>query len=243
MKKLLIILGIIICPIFIICLPLIIDKLFYLTPPFDFLYVHYDSSDILVYYSSIFSFLGTIILGILTLRQNKIAQDKSDEVNRLQLELQKKSMAMAEEEYKRNPQPKPSFPKFEVALNGYNGYYQNASFTIKNVCSSIVSSLTVISVSAYDSNETLIGESSKQKLSNKSLSSGEIAKLETTLPELVNRQGSRYQPEISHFSNAKVLIKFLCEDEFSVTHYYTAILKIPNTKEFSRESFSVEKVG
>lgn len=243
MKKVLIILGCIACLIVIICLPLIIDKIFYLTPPFDLLYVHYESSDILVYYSSIFSFLGTIILGALTLRQNKIAQDKSDEVNRLQLELQKKSMAMAEEEYKKNPHTKPSFPKFEVELKGYSRYYQNASFTIKNVCSSIVSSLTVLSVSAYDSNETLIGESSKQKLSNKSLSSGETTKLETTLPELANRKGSRYQPEISYFSNAKVLIKFLCEDEFSATHYFTATLKIPNTKEFSRESFSVEKVG
>ena len=76
-------------------MPWIVDKIFYTTPPSNFFYTHYGVSDILSYYASVLSLLVTAILGILTLRQNKIAQVKSEEVNRLQLELQRKSMAMS----------------------------------------------------------------------------------------------------------------------------------------------------
>ena len=53
-------------------------------------------ADILSYYGSVLIFIGTSALSIATYFQNKKAQEKSEEVNRLQLELQRKSMAMAE---------------------------------------------------------------------------------------------------------------------------------------------------
>ena len=83
------------------------------------------------YYASVLSLLGTAILGILTLRQNKIAQEKSEEVNRLQLALQRKSMAMAEAQYNKDGDEKSAPPKFEVSLKGYSGTYCNMRLEIK----------------------------------------------------------------------------------------------------------------
>lgn len=81
---------------FIVIIPLILNKVYYLDAPCKFFKVGYTISDILDYYGAILTFIGTASLGIITICQNYISQKKTDEVNKLTLELQKKSMAMAE---------------------------------------------------------------------------------------------------------------------------------------------------
>ena len=132
----------IIAAIVIILLPFIVEKIYYLEPPCDFFLLGYDATDILAYYGSVLSLVGATILGVLTLIQNKKAQEKSDEVNRLQLELQRKSMAMAEAQYSKEQNHNQLIPKFEISLSGYGGNYTNLSLSIKNVASIIISCLT-----------------------------------------------------------------------------------------------------
>lgn len=76
---------------FIIFMPLIINKIYYLNAPCDFFIVGYDISSILDYYGAILTFIGTIGLGAITVYQNIISQKKTDEVNKLTLQLQKKA--------------------------------------------------------------------------------------------------------------------------------------------------------
>ena len=73
-----------------VLLPLVINHIYYIDAICDFFITDLDVADFVVYYPSALSFLGTIILGMLTLYQNKRAQEKTDEVNKLQLEMQKK---------------------------------------------------------------------------------------------------------------------------------------------------------
>lgn len=98
-KRIVFILSAILVGVIVVFLPFIVEKLYYTKAPLKFFEVSYEAKDFLSYYGSVLSFAGATILGILTLLQNKKAQEKSDEVNRLQLELQKKSMAMAEAQY------------------------------------------------------------------------------------------------------------------------------------------------
>ena len=92
-KRIVFILSAILVGVIVVFLPFIVEKLYYTKAPLKFFEVSYEAKDFLSYYGSVLTFAGATILGILTLLQNKKAQEKSDEVNRLQLELQKKSMA------------------------------------------------------------------------------------------------------------------------------------------------------
>ena len=120
---------------FIILMPLILNTIYYLDAPCAFFSVGYDISNILDYYGSIMTFIGTIILGSITVYQNYLSQKKTEEVNKLTLELQKKSMALAEQNYNKEKldEVKKSTPKFELKIGGCNGYYMNLSSTLKNV--------------------------------------------------------------------------------------------------------------
>ena len=87
-KRIVFILSAILVGVIVVFLPFIVEKLYYTKAPLKFFEVSYEAKDFLSYYGSVLSFAGATILGILTLLQNKKAQEKSDEVNRLQLELQ-----------------------------------------------------------------------------------------------------------------------------------------------------------
>lgn len=229
----------IIAAIVVILLPFIVEKIYYLEPPCDFFLVGYDATDILSYYGSVLSFVGATILGVLTLRQNKKAQEKSDEVNRLQLELQRKSMAMAEAQYSKEQNHDQPIPKFEISLSGYNGNYANLSLSIKNVASIIVSCLTPISFVASDADGNEISKANQMSFEQRSLSSAQTTGLKTNISELVRRE----KGGIRYYSNVSLSLSFSCEDEKGNTHYYRAMSTIPSTKEFHKGLWSVEKVG
>ena len=144
-KRIALSLSAILVGIIVVFLPFIVEKLYYTKAPLKFFEVSYEAKDFLSYYGSVLSFAGATILGILTLLQNKKAQEKSDEVNRLQLELQKKSMAMAEAQYSQSKASANTIPKFEISLHTYNGSYANLSLSIKNVSSVFASNISFIS--------------------------------------------------------------------------------------------------
>lgn len=228
--------------IFVILAPFVIESIYNIVPPLKFFNISYSVEDILLYYGSASSFLGTVILGYLTLRQNKLAQKKSDEVSRLQLELQKKSMAMAESQYQyskseKNQQHLQHLPKFEVKINLYHGTYGNMMLSLKNVSSLIISSIFPISLIATESGKE-ITKATKLETNRSSLLSNETAIIGTNLPELLIPGNP-----IKYYSNLQLEFSFSCEDEQSNVHYFRAKALVPSTKDFYNEVWSVEKVG
>lgn len=232
---------IVICTI--ILMPWIVDKLFYTEPPADFFYTHYEVSDILSYYASALSLLGTAILGILTLRQNKIAQKKSEEVDRLQLELQRKTMAMAEAQYNKDRDEKSAPPKFEVSLKSYSGTYCNMRLEVKNVSSIIASSITPLALIAKNADNQQIAEAKELKIGSRSLSSAQAATIESMFPELVEREGTGYAAKTHFLNDIKLSFEFSCEDELSKTYYFRATAMLATTKDYFKDIWEIERVG
>ena len=239
-RKIIGILCLTIGSIVVLLLPYIVEHFYYnIDPPNGFFAVKYDVKDLLTYYGSTLSFIGATILGVLTLHQNSIAQKKSDEVNRLQLELQKKSMAMAEAQYSKAQVDSRAIPKFEISLRGYNGNYAWLSLSIKNVTSSIVSCLTPISVIATDGTGCEIACAKTMAIDQRSLSSGQNTFVKTDFPELIKRIDGK----VSYLNNISLTFSFSCEDEKGSTHYYRAVANIASTQHFHKELWDVKKVG
>lgn len=235
-KKLLLIVIIIVGITFLVCsIPLLIDKLYNINPPHKFFLIKFSQSDILLFSGSALTFIGSTILGILTLYQNKKAQEKTDEINKLQLELQKKNLNMAEKQYNEKEVDNQLYPKFEVSLNGCRGNYENLSLNLKNVCSIIVSEITPIVVTIRDQNTDMyISSATKLTIGRKSLSSSEKTVIETNT---VNISIS------NNYKDLELVFKFSCEDEKGNVHYYQAVSIIPDPKAFSKEQFKISKIG
>lgn len=220
-------------------LPFIVEKLYYTTAPCEFFEVEYDAKDILSYYGSVLSFIGATILGILTLRQNRKAQEKSDEVNRLQLELQRKSMAMAEALYSQNAASTKAIPKFEISLYGYSGNYANLNLRIKNVSSIIASNICLISFVIQRDDDEVIFNADQSSIKQHSLPPEKETVISTNTPNLVASNGWTRD----FYYNLKFVLSFSCEDELSNTHYFRATILIPSTKDFCKDLWKVERVG
>lgn len=227
----------------VILLPFIIEKIYNVKPPSDFFNVKYEAKDILVYYGSLLSFFGTVFLGGLTIYQNKKAQEKSDEVNRLQLELQKKSMAMAEAEYLKNENAYNAeiIPKFEISLSGYSGNYADMCLKIKNVTASIVTNIAPISLEIKDEKDKEIAMIEEFHLKKRSLGSEQEMELKINTPALIKRENN-YSP-VTYYENVKFILNFSCEDKRGNTHYFRATLKVLSTKDFCEDFWDLQKVG
>ena len=224
-------------------LPFLIDILYYINPPFEFFKVSYENKDILSYYGGALSFIGSVLLGVITIIQNKKAQDKSDEVNRLKLELQLKSMAMAEEQYKKTQIIEEIAPKFEIKMSVYHGTYANIKLEMKNVTSTIVSSISPLSFKALDENSSEIARAKDIKVKKPSLSSAQSTQIETSFPELIIRSEEKYPKNIRYYSNITLMFEFSCEDEKGKTHYYRSELNVPTTQNFTKDVWKTTKVG
>lgn len=224
-------------------LPFLIDILYYINPPFEFFNVSYENKDILSYYGGALSFIGSVLLGVITIIQNQKAQDKSDEVSRLKLELQRKSMAMAEERYEKLHSIEKISPKFEIKISGYNGTYANIKLEMKNVSSTIVSSISPLAFYALDENSSEIDRAKDIKVKNTSLSSAQSTQIETIFQELIIRTQEKYHKNISCYNNISLIFEFSCEDEKGETHYYRSELNVPTTQKFTSNVWKTTKVG
>ena len=188
-KRIVFSLSAILVGIIVVFLPFIVEKLYYTKAPLKFFEVSYEAKDFLSYYGSVLSFAGATILGILTLLQNKKAQEKSDEVNRLQLELQKKSMAMAEAQYSQSKASANTIPKFEISLHTYNGSYANLSLSLKNVSSVFASNISFISFLIQNEDGSEIADVKQLIAKHHSLSSAQETVIETNTPNMVVGSG------------------------------------------------------
>lgn len=219
-------------------LPYIINYIYSLGAPTKFFSVPLDVSDFLTYYASVLTFSGTLILGILTLVQNRKAQDKTDEINQLQLELQKRSMEIAEEKYEADKNS--IIPKFNIAIAGYSGNYLNPRLKIENVSGIAVSNFCFISAYVKDNQDDVVRKVTDAKIKNKTL----LPYTETILDlKMLNLTKRISNGEFEYFKNIDFVLEFSCEDEKYNKHYFRAILNIPSSKDFIGDSWKVEKVG
>ena len=166
LKKLAIIIGSLFLIITLI-FPFVLNGLYNVLPRTDILTLNgrFEPSSILSYYGSVLGMISTAVLSIIAIYQTKKAQEKSDEVNKLTLELQKKSMALAEKQYKeeenrKNDKPQ---PKFQISTTGMGGSYSGIFLVVTNVSKVIVSSLSTISFVAQDESGKQIGSASSAK--------------------------------------------------------------------------------
>ena len=213
-----------------IIMPFIVHSIYETEAPNGFFTTTFNASDFLVYYASALSFLGTLILGVLTLVQNKKAQDRAEEINHLELDLQKRSMVMAEEQYKNDNRA--IIPKFQIQFSMMSGFYGNPAISIKNVSSIIVSNLTPITFSVKDNEATEICSIRNFYIRSKYLLSGQETRLELKMKSLP-----------ADYRDICMYFEFSCEDEKYNKHFYRAEIQIPSVHELVGSPWKVEKVG
>lgn len=221
-----------------VLLPAVINYIYYSDAPCDFFVVDLNVDDLVAYYASALSFLGTLILGMLTLHQNKRAQEKTDEINKLQLEMQKKSMELAEKQYVQETEA--IVPKFEISITSYSGHYLNPRIILKNVSSTLISELTFISSYVRDSQGNVVQKVTNHKIKHRSLSSNGETTIDFEMLNLSKRIANR---EFQFYENVEFVFEFSCEDEKYNKHYFRATLNIPSTKDFIGDHWKVRKVG
>lgn len=232
------VLLILLVALFLILLPYIINYVYSMGAPIKFFEVDLEVSDFLTYYASVLTFIGTLILGILTLIQNKRAQDKTDEINQLQLELQKRSMEIAEEKYELDKEA--IIPKFYIAISGYSGHYLNPRLKIENVSKISVSNFSFISAYVKDNYGNIIRRVTEAKSKSRTLSPNTDMILDLKMLNLAERISDR---ENKYYEDVDFVLEFSCEDEKYNKHYFRATLNIPSSKDFVGDSWKVEKVG
>ena len=232
-----IIIIVVVC-IILVLLPLGINHIYYMEAPCDLFVTDLKVDDLVTYYAGALSFLGTLILGMLTLYQNKRAQEKTDEINKLQLEMQKRSMELAEKQYRQETEA--VIPKFNISILSYSGHYLNPRIKIKNVSSMVISDFTFISSFVRNEYGEVIRKVTEHRIKNRSLSSNDETIVDLKMLNLSKRITDR---EFQFYENVEFVFEFSCEDEKYNKHYYRAVLRIPNTKDFVGDYWKVEKVG
>lgn len=232
---------------FIIIMPLILNKIYYLTSPYGIFNVGYSVDYILNYYGAILTFIGTVSLGAVTVYQNYIAQKKTNEVNNLTLELQKKSMAMAEQNYEKGKLNEiiKNAPKFELRNAGCNGHYMNLCVVLKNVSDSIISGIKSITLEVFSESNVVVTTSNKVKSKVFSLSPGqeteiEFQNIELKSENMIDVYGQQVFDSLKRFT---MVWSFQCEDSYSNIHYYRAKLYTEDSNNFVGGLWKLEKVG
>lgn len=194
----------------------------------------------------VLTFTGTLTLGIITIYQNHIAQKKSDEVNALVIELQKKSVAMAEQQYKREKQNENimNIPKFELKNEWSNGNYMNLHARLKNVSNNSASMIKSVSFEV-SCDSRIISESNAVKSKNNFLLSGEETEIEfNNFKPLYEKRTDNNGVEIlSTLNNIHFVWKFQCEDRTGRIHYYKATFFVEDKCNSVSGLWNVEKVG
>lgn len=231
----------------IIIMPYILDRVYYWNSPCKFFNVDYNISNILEYYGAVLTFIGTVSLGIITVYQNYTSQKKTDEINKLTLELQKKSMILAEQNYKKESQNdiKKGAPKFELRNVGCNGMYMNLNAVLKNVSDNFASEIKSISFRILSESNVTVATSDKVQIKAFSLSPGQETYIEFRNNELrsknlINLYGQQVYEGLKDF---KISWEFQCEDTYSDIHYYRALLSVKDSNNFVGDAWLVKRIG
>lgn len=241
------ILTILLFVFFIIIIPLILNKIYYAKSICNFFIVGYSVDYILGYYGNVLTFVGTISLGIITVYQNHISQQKTEEINRLQLQIAKRNMALAEESYQKQKEDQDNklFPKFELKNSGHSDMYSNLNALLKNVSPKIIYELKSVSFEVLNAFKRSELSTDKVSIKTTSLLSGDETLIEFHNDSFCNKFGDTMEPcqLVVPWMNANIIWKFECNDEKSRVHYYEATLYIENCSKFIEGPWIVKKIG
>lgn len=219
-----------------ILLPFIVNSIYYkVEPKFDFFNVLLEPGDILGYYAQLMSLIATIILGAIAVVQTYKSQKKSDEINKLQLQIAQRELAVVEKQYAESNNKNEAFaPKFEVKIMGYSGCYQNINLEIKNVSDTIISGFRFLAFTV-SRDDTLIENILRWKIRFQSLNTGEAQSLSVATPHMCDQNGN--------WTDVKLEWKFSCDDVRGVQHFYSASAHIDDAGQFNGDFWEVTKIG
>lgn len=110
--------------------PAIIHILFKIYPKNYFFIAEWSAGELLGYYGSILSFLGTVILGALSLYQNHL----------LKIETDKRTALLEQREHEKN------MPKFTIKLAQQNGQHSNLVLKISNITENSAMDVAVFNI-------------------------------------------------------------------------------------------------
>lgn len=172
-------------------IPLIIHVLFKIHAGIPFLEAEWSAGEILGYYGSILSFIGTVVLGVLALYQNRLIKEESD----------KRALILEQREHERN------MPKFTVESKGSNGNCAHLHFVMSNISDNLSTEIKLSNIHII-SPDGKIHWQSKRDYSFMSISANGVAEIKLDNPSL--------QHDGYVFS-----IKMQCRDKYNDVHNYS----------------------
>ncbi len=129
--------------VIILGVPLAIHILFKINSGIPFFEAEWTAGEALGYYGSILSFIGTVVLGILALYQNRLIKEESD----------KREQIMEQREHERN------MPKFTVVSKDSNGNSANLHFVVNNISENNATDIKVFSIKVISPENTVYWQS------------------------------------------------------------------------------------
>lgn len=174
----------------IIGVPLIIHILFKLHPDIDFFVAEWTAGELLSYYGSILAFLGTVILGALSLYQNQIIKQESDKRNELLEQRERES----------------NMPRFRINHVLSHGNCSGMKFNIENISTNIANNILIGPVKIINKNKETIW------------SQNSIVNIDTVLPNQkhdITLTNPPFSEKGCHFT-----MQMQCQDKFGILHKY-----------------------
>lgn len=120
--------------------PFIIHILFKLHPNNNFFVAEWSAGELLSYYGSILAFLGTVILGALSLYQNHLIKQESD----------KRTELLEQREHESN------MPRFRLRHVGSQGNIQKMQLEIENISENIANDIILYDVKILSDNKDIL---------------------------------------------------------------------------------------
>lgn len=237
-KAVLIIILAVFIGIVLLCIPLLVDKIYDINPPCDFFDIELSKGDILNYYSQCLSLLATIILGVIAVFQTYKGQKKSDEINQLQLSIARRELAMAEQQYQGQHMESKVLPRFDIKLTGYSGNYCNLNLSIKNVSDVSIYNFASISFDVYRNGQR-VEYPMRWKIKFQTLIKNEEQNCEFMTPNMQDESSGRRVC----WEKVELLWKFSCEIDSGEKMFYAAKIQLPDTNDFNGDYWSVERIG
>lgn len=187
--------------LFIFGVPFLINCLYKIYQPNTFFTAEWRAGELLAYYGSVLSFIGTISLGILVILQNQIIEQKSDEFNKMLLKIETQK----------------NTPRLKCSYQSGNGYFTNSNFIIENVSENIATKINASDFLVYDELNTTIIKSTQFKLDKDTLYSRDIATLSFTNERFFGK-------------NLTISFVIFCTDKYDINHTFRVFGFIPDAE-------------
>lgn len=171
-------------------IPFIIHVLFKLHSNIDFFVAEWTAGELLSYYGSILAFLGTVILGALSLYQNQIIKQESD----------KRTTLLEQRERESN------MPRFRINHVLSHGNSSGMKFNIENISTNIANNILIGPVKIVNkSKETIWSQHSVVHVD--------------TIPPNQKHDISLTNPPLSEIG-CHFTMQMQCQDKFGILHKY-----------------------